>query len=167
MTELFFTIDSSGHHSWADFEAMQAAAGRMESTTFFVDVAQWVKRAHALADDAFRATVLDAVSRVKELTPVRTGYLRSNCSVVPGSDVETIVPGTTAPPEAVVAELKLGDAATIINPVVYAMRVEFGFVGTDSLGRHYDQKGAGMMQQTVHELPAIAQGATARVIADQ
>jgi hypothetical protein len=43
------------------------------------------------------------------------------------------------------------------------MRVEFGFVGTDSLGRHYNQRGVGMLQQTLAEMPSIAVNAAARV----
>lgn len=34
----------------------------------------------------------------------------------------------------------IGGAATVLGPrTIYGRRVELGFVGTDSLGRHYDQ----------------------------
>lgn len=32
-----------------------------------------------------------------------------------------------------------GDSAEVSNPMPYAARLEYGFVGTDSLGRHYNQ----------------------------
>lgn len=49
-----------------------------------------------------------------------------------------------------------GTILYVINPAPYARRIEYGFVGEDSLGRTYDYKGVGMMQQTLAELPAIA-----------
>jgi hypothetical protein len=41
----------------------------------------------------------------------------------------------------VVAELQVGDTFYYTNNAVYARRMEHGFVGYDSLGRYYNQKG--------------------------
>ena len=131
---------------------------------FSLSVEAWVAKAKALADTAFQATALDAVGTVKSLTPVRTGYLRANWTVMLNDDAVPVA-GRVPDPETVIAELRVGDVLAIVNPVVYAARVEYGFVGEDSLGRHYNQPGRGMMQQTIAKLPEIAQTATDRVIA--
>jgi len=130
---------------------------------FALAVEQWIGKAKDHADQALRATAEDVVARVKELTPVRTGFLRANWTVARGDDA---IPTASAAPETAeaIAKLRLGDRLLVVNPVVYAARVEFGFVGVDSLGRHYDQKGAGMMQRTINELPGIARRAAARVM---
>lgn len=239
----------------------------MES--FDVQVERWVSKAKSSADAAFNAIANDALARVKELTPVRTGNLRANWQIVPAGQemsigswaVNTAAPiaggvagqraasagassiastlgraasaagplgnlagtlaGTAAGAAAtgqspdylrasvsVAAEyagaaagsafgpagtfvggalastvagvaydavmgdspapsdqlgFKIGQVLYITNPVAYARRVEFGFVGVDSRGRHYDQQGRGMMQQTIAELPQIAANAVRRI----
>ena len=74
------------------------------------------------------------------------------------------VAGRVPPPEEAVMRLRIGDKLIVLNPVVYARRVEFGFVGEDSRGRYFSQAGRGMVQQTVVEVPAIAERATLRII---
>lgn len=229
---------------------------------FAVSVGAWVAKAKVRSDVAFRAIAAKALERVKELTPVRTGYLRANWQasfdgdVKPidvamsgremagqaiqlgtvfikpfahmlavntagamvegkgvgeaagsglgataawrlgpwvGSLVSSAVGLTPAGRAATIVswagrlamgaiggavggqtgakiqgrhvkgtdplkEARVGDVIYIINPVVYAKRIEFGFNGTDSLGRNYHYHGRGMMQQTIVELPALAQG---------
>lgn len=61
-------------------------------------------------------------------------------------------------------QIELGDIVMIVNPVVYARRIEYGFYGTDKLGRHYNQAGHFMLTQTMEEAPQIAQAATQRVM---
>lgn len=131
---------------------------------FQVAVDHWIRKAKGNADLALRATVFDALAAVKALTPVRTGNLRANWTVVKGDEALPAA-GATDDAMRVIETLHYGDKVAIVNPVIYAARVEYGFVGTDSLGRHYDQKGRGMMQQTVAMLPEIARRATQRVIA--
>lgn len=126
---------------------------------FSVSVSQWVERAKGNMDAAFRGIAERAVARVKELTPVKTGYLRSNWSAVlrpdaipqPGASIDLI------------SAAKAGDVIYIVNPVSYARRIEYGFKGTDSLGRRYNQEGRGMVQQTVTELPQIARSVVAEL----
>lgn len=43
------------------------------------------------------------------------------------------------------------DAAEVANGSVYAARLEFGFVGVDSLGRHYNQPPYPSLQPAVSE----------------
>lgn len=130
---------------------------------FEVQVRRWVEKAGRQAEAAFRATAEDAASRVKELTPVRTGYLRANWTAIRPGDAEP-VEGRTPPTDELIARLRLGDKIIILNPVKYARRVEFGFIGEDSKGRAFSQQGRGMVQQTVKEIPRLAQAATRRII---
>ena len=132
------------------------------AVAFEVAVEQWVERAKARADKAFQATAQDALALVKSLTPVKTGYLRANWTVMRGSDPLPVA-GREIDADLIINELRMGDRLVILNPVVYAARIEYGFVGQDSLGRNYNQPGRGMMQQTVAELPRLAREATTRV----
>lgn len=51
---------------------------------FAVQVGRWCDKAEGRAREAFIAIAWEALTRVKELTPVRTGWLRSNWQAVTG-----------------------------------------------------------------------------------
>lgn len=131
---------------------------------FSIAIDEWVRRARERTDAAVQATALDAVNTVKALTPVKTGFLRANWTVIRNND-PIPMPGRVERPEDVIARIRAGDRILIVNPVVYAARIEYGFVGQDSAGRTFDQKGRAMMQQTIAKLPDIARRAAARVAA--
>ena len=186
---------------------------------FATSVADWVAQAKGRGDAALRMIAADALSRVKELTPVRTGYLRANWQasfddqVLPvdrekpavtaaeiagnvtgslvggkaGAAIGTAVaPGVGTAVGAVagsviggltggeiassaakqgdpLTDAKAGDKIFIVNPVVYARRIEYGFRGEDGNGRSVEQQGRGMVRQTVAEMPAIAERAVGRL----
>lgn len=129
---------------------------------FAEDVSRWVDRRRRDADETFRTIATDVVNRVKELTPVKTGFLRSNWTAIRKGDAEPI-PGRVPDPFLALQTARIGDTISVINPTVYARRIEYGFVGEDKLGRHYNQQGAHMMQQTMSELPTIAEKTVARI----
>lgn len=104
---------------------------------FEVSIDQWVQKARDRSNQAAAAIAHAAAERLKELTPVVTGTLRA------GWQVEQIGP----------------DKWAIVNNVVYARRINYGFVGQDSLGRNYDQRGVHMVEQVIQELPDIAKRA--------
>lgn len=137
--------------------------------TFEMEVTRWVEKAKARSNAALLAIAQDALARVKELTPVRTGNLRANWQVVVAGDEAEVMrlsaTATYVPPTENAAPLsfKIGDTLLIMNPVVYARRIEFGYVGTDSRGRAYHQDGRGMMQQVIAEMPRIAEKAVRRI----
>lgn len=136
-------------------------SGMIENAPFDVQVDRWIDKAKGRATDAYRATALLALARVQQLTPVDTGYLRAHWTISLDADV---VPGRLENPEEVVSNLQLGEPFYIVNPTVYARRIEYGFVGEDSLGRHYNEKGRHMMVQTIQEMPIIARVATQWVL---
>ncbi len=56
---------------------------------------------------------------------------------------------------------------TAINGAAYAMRIEFGFVGVDSLGRHYNQAPRSFVRTTLDRAEAIANETALKVSAQQ
>lgn len=131
---------------------------------FSEDVSRWAIAMGARADLFVQVLAQEVVNRVKELTPVRTGFLRANWTVIRKGDAEP-VPGraTAADANKTLSSVKAGDIVTVINPTVYARRIEYGFVGADSAGRTYHQAGRHMMTQTIAELPSIARRVTAQL----
>lgn len=126
---------------------------------FSVSVQKWIKRAKVDSDLAIQAIAQAALAHVRELTPVRTGYLRAGWTIVRVGDdpgIEGRGDGLSA-----VLKMKAGGNYLITNPVVYARRIEFGFVGNDSAGRSFHQDGRGMLQQTLAHMPTIAKVALA------
>ncbi|MGG5810937.1 hypothetical protein [Falsiroseomonas sp. CW058] len=186
---------------------------------FATSVAEFVAKVKGRGDAALRMIASDALSRVRELTPVRTGYLRANwqasfdgevapvdresagttAAEVTGSVAGSVAAGRAGvvvgtavggPVGAVVggvvgsvaggvaggeigksvlregnplAEARVGDTIFILNPVVYARMIEYGFSGKDSRGVSVNREGRGMVRQTVSEMPSIAQKAIDRI----
>lgn len=117
------------------------------------DISRFVAKAKTNQAQVFQAVALKALERVKELTPVVTGNLRASWGLYLRPEDVTPVPAGSPGP---IATFVIGDAIFLGTAVAYAMRVEVGFNGTDSLGRTYHTHGRGMVQQTMRELPQIA-----------
>jgi hypothetical protein len=129
---------------------------------FSEDVSRWVNQAGAHANALLRTITMDAVNTVKAHTPVKTGFLRSNwTAIIKGQEIP--VAGRVPDPAKAIMTARVGQVIVILNPTVYARRVEYGFVGEDSAGRHYNQQGAHMVAQTMAEMPVIAARALARL----
>lgn len=129
---------------------------------FSEDVSRWCNQAGRFANEVFRAIAFDAVTRVQQLTPVDTGFLRSNWTAMLPRDSEPVA-GRVPPAGVAIARAEVGQVLVIVNPTAYARRIEYGFVGEDSAGRHFNQEGRHMMGQTISELPTIAATALARI----
>ena len=56
----------------------------------------------------------------------------------------------------VASGLQLGQVFYLGNTASYAARVNWGFVGTDSLGRHYNQAGRYWVEGVINDAPRIA-----------
>ena len=130
---------------------------------FSTDVTAWVQRAGTRANLAFRVIASDLVAQVQLRTPVDTGYLRSNWSAILQGEEEPVA-GRTPPADNAIDRAKVGQVIIILNPVIYARRIEYGFVGEDSLGRYYNQSGRHMVAQTLAEIQPIAEAALRRVL---
>lgn len=78
--------------------------------------------------------------------PVDIGFLR-NSSFVSGLNGSISAGGSGDAYVGVIAGMELGDVFFGGWTADYAMRMEYGFVGTDSLGRRYNQQGNFFAQQ--------------------
>lgn len=117
-----------------------------------------------------RIAIQDTAELTIDLTPVDTGFLVANWQ--PGlnapvlSEVDAYGNGYAASKEAmVVTEIKLGDTFYYTNNAVYARRINYGFVGADSLGRHYNQRGAHMIEQATAAWETNVEKAAAEMLA--
>ncbi|MDE2096242.1 MAG: HK97 gp10 family phage protein [Patescibacteria group bacterium] len=104
------------------------------SYDFVLDVTNWTEQQRAALEAAPQLVAEEVKNRIQELTPVETGRLRASWQVVVEDD----------------------EHISIETNVEYARRINYGFIGTDSLGRHYDQLGHHMVEQAAEEAPGIA-----------
>ncbi len=106
---------------------------------FEADISKWCDAAESDLDRFVIALGQRLVYEVQIRTPVMVGNLRSSIRIIGDIDqaIETgrIVIGTN---------------------VEYARRIEYGFVGRDTLGRLYNQKGVGMFTQVIDNVDGIA-----------
>lgn len=123
---------------------------------FAADIKKWVAKTKQNAELVFQNVAQETLTRIKERTPVKTGYLRANWVVTTSPDAIP-VQGTKdeAALNAEISDAKIGETIFIVNPVVYARRIEYGFNGKDSLGRSYHQMGHHMVAQTMAEIKNI------------
>ena len=155
---------------------------------FSVQVGRFVAKAKENARVAFVATGLEALSRVKELTPVRTGWLRANWQIQREGEALPAVrqglpadaaratemlaalrqqaeqqgrPGDQGPSRA--SEAQIGEKLRIVNPVVYARAIEYGREIEKKDGTTATTPGRGMMAQTAAEVPQIARAVVAAI----
>ncbi len=91
--------------------------------------------------------------------PVDTGFLRNSVAAS-----VTGMPSTGAqPPELVLLNVQIGDTVWVGWTAAYAMRMEYGFEGDDSLGRTYSQAGKGFLRAQVQLWDRIVADVTAEV----
>lgn len=62
-----------------------------------------------------------------------------------------------------VADLKPGQTFYMVNNTRYARRLEYGFVGQDSLGRNYNQKGRFFVRDAVRRWKQIVEAEAAKL----
>jgi hypothetical protein len=135
--------------------------------TFVRVVVDWTEKAKGNALAVARLTIQKMNDEIVITTPVDTGYLR-NSYFAAVNQLPTGQGGSgTVAINAVVAGLQLGDIYYLGNVAAYARRVEYGFVGLDSLGRRYAQKGRFWMARVVDSASNFAALAANEVAALQ
>jgi len=115
---------------------------------FEAQVDQWVRDVPGKLEAFARQVCYETAFRVVQATPVVVGFLRGSWQpsigapqAVPTASADASGAKAMASVGLVIANLKLGDTFHMFNNAAYALRVEFGFVGDDSLGRTYNQQG--------------------------
>jgi len=132
-------------------------------------VSKWTKATEERATEAFQMGSLDFFLALRDATPVDTGLLRS--SLIAGKNGEV----AAGPPNladstsgdlaalGVFSSLKLGDKITMVYRTTYAMRVNYGFVGFDSLGRYFNQAGRHWVEAVSAKYVSIMRRAASRL----
>lgn len=138
--------------------------------SFSATVSDWVAAEKERQTAVFRASVQEFVSKA-QLTvpaggnmPINFGFLRS--SILVSTDGPPVTradgepeKGRTYPENAqvalVIAGLEIGQDLYGGWSAAYAMRMEYGFVGQDSLGRTYNQQGFGFVAKAAQLWPQI------------
>ena len=94
--------------------------------------------------------------------PVKTGNLAR--SVVVDNKPPRIIEGpATGDYSLGIANIKPGDTIYIGWQAVYSRRMNYGFVGTDSLGRTYNQSGFGFAEAAAAKWPEIVGAEAAKL----
>lgn len=125
---------------------------------FALSVERWTKKVEDRALQVFTGIVLELLNRVKEYTPVDTGWLRANWvdrlnesgeSQPRPEGAERGAYESYQPPElyAAIASASLGDTIYIVNDVPYAGYVEYGTSRMEAVG---------MLRRTIQDAPQIA-----------
>lgn len=134
--------------------------------TFILDVDRFIEHAKGNTRVAVIEGIQDINEEIVARSPVITGMLRGSwfaaIGQIPGG-MGAIGGDSTYRLNVVAQALELGQTFVAANTTAYARRVELGFVGQDSLGRNYNQRGRFFVQSVMNEASRIATEAAIRV----
>lgn len=126
-----------------------ARSGRASqgAARFASQVDEWVNQTEARVNAVFRTATLKLARLMQSTAPYDTGALRASLvatiNAPPPVADKTREGASTSYNEAaiigVISNAKDGDRVLLSYTMKYARRLEYGFVGTDSLGRTYNQ----------------------------
>ena len=148
---------------------------------FTLQIDAFVKKAKGRAEEFCSEFAQDVAEEVVRATPYKTGFMRASwvasIGKVPGGKMrapkkrgkattDVTDAKTVAKLNLVASEFKPGEIIYFTNSAVYAMRVHYGFVGTDSLGRKYAQPPRPWVTDVVVRSNLIAQKTARRVAKD-
>jgi hypothetical protein len=139
----------------------------MMNDLFRRSIGEWAKKTTNLEGLA-RVSCQDLAETVIDDTPVDTGFLvgswQPSLNAIDLSETEGMGNGyAQSRIGVVVSDLKIGDTFYYTNNAVYARRIEHGFVGYDSLGRYYNQKGRHMVIGAVAQWTLIVNNAAKKM----
>lgn len=145
-------------------------AGPGSPDQFMVSIDRWTEKAKLAPMVVVKETVQTMNNEIVEGTPVKSGFLRGSyfaaLNRIPfGQGSPGLGGASSAAINAVVGQIKPGDTYIMGNTASYSRRVELGFVGIDSLGRRYIQRGRYFMRSVLARANLIAEAAAARVAA--
>lgn len=144
----------------------------MAQKTFSAEVDAWVLETKERIQAVFHMAAEDVAEEIVAKAPIKTGFLRhsfqasgSQMPVIradarPAEGVKYSV--DAGPINLVITNVPLGGTVYLGFVAAYAQRIEYGFVGEDSLGRTFNQAGKGMVRLAAQNWPWIVAEATAR-----
>lgn len=140
--------------------------------SFAAQVSEWCQQVEGAAEAVFQTAAQTVANEVRTAVaeggrmPVKTGNLRRSL-MASTSAMPTIKPEQTtfsdSGLELVIAGAELGSTVYLGFQAAYAARMNFGFVGEDSLGRVYNQTGYGFVDAVAQRWPQIVAAAEATV----
>lgn len=151
------------------------AVQRGTTRGFLQSVNKWTKETEARSNEAFQNGALDFYDELRRATPVDTGNLRDAWVATTRPELVNTVTGPGDSPNVssnrsgistslqTLIDLKLGDKIYFMNSATYFLRIERGFVGTDRLGRSYNQAGRWFAAQVGARYRSIMRAAATRL----
>lgn len=143
------------------------------SKLFTATIEEWVTQSRALTEAVIKQSVQEVVRLMKVPVsaggnmPVDTSFLQNSLVGVPGPAIPAIDPnangkggpqlGNAGAIEALIASWNLGESISFGFIASYAARQNYGFTGTDSLGRNYNQSGRHFVELAVQQWPTIVE----------
>lgn len=134
--------------------------------SFTAQIDEWIAKVEGRVEAVFRDSAQDVFSIAQTTVhqggrlPFKVGNLRNSLSAsLNGSEVGK-------GPDAYILAVdsaQLGDVIFAGWHAEYARRMEYGFVGEDSLGRYYNQKGFGFMAGAASQWQHIVDKNAARL----
>lgn len=131
---------------------------------FAATIGEWGRAEIERAESIFQASAQAVANELRTTVneggrlPIDLGNLRRSL-VASTAGMQPVKPGqetfADSGIEMVIAGAALGSTLWISFQAEYAMRMEFGFVGTDSLGRVYNQTGFGFATAVAQRWPQI------------
>ena len=142
----------------------------MPVSEFSLDAEKFAKIVKGRLEEFTVEFVQDLNEHIVMATPVQFGNLRAHWWSALNSKPNATVGGTDKQGAATIARLNLsavsiqpGDVYFMTNGAAYAMRIEYGFVGTDKLGRKYNQAPRAFVRRVLARAESIAAATAARV----
>lgn len=143
-----------------------------ENLSFAAQVSEWAKAELEREEAVFQTAAQTVANEVRTPVaeggrmPLKTGNLRRSL-MASTADMPTIKEGKTefqdSGIELVIAGAQLGETIFLGFQAAYAARMNYGYVGTDSLGRTYNQTGFGFVDAIAQRWPQIVTQAEATV----
>lgn len=143
-----------------------------EGQSFAAQVSAWASAEMERAEAVYQTAAQTVANEVRTPVasggrmPVKTGNLRRSL-MASTSSMPTIIEGkqqfSDSPIELVIAGAELGGTIYLGFQAAYAARMNYGFVGQDSLGRLYNQAGFGFVDAVSQRWPQIVAEAEATV----
>lgn len=138
-----------------------------EFDNFAAVVETWANKAKVATLDVVIEMIGIVNATLLSEWPVETGFSRASwfASLDAPPSGQAGMGGGGAQLEMVASQLTIGRTYYLGNTAAYARRLELGFVGTDSLGRQYNQQGRFVLRRTMERAPQIAEAAARNVAA--
>lgn len=143
-----------------------------DGQSFAAQVSEWASAELDRAEAVFQTAAQDVANEVRNPVadggrmPVKTGNLRRSL-MASTSTMPLIREGaqqfSDAGVEMVIAGAELGGTVYLGFQAAYAARLNYGFVGEDSIGRTFNQTGYGFVDAVSQRWPQIVAAAEARV----